>query len=105
MSLRSVIPTRRATADKLMATVAQHSLGLHHGRIRLFPTLRDDVRQAQNDAVVVLRLEGALFVDANLRGGDEIAMAGTRRVQIEEDEPEIESGGRWRRSSHRDRLG
>src|SRR5215475_1529600 len=112
MSLRSVTPTRRATPDKLMLTVAQHTLDLRAARptrlrepAALLSTLRDDVGQAQDDAVVVLRFESALFTDANLRGGNEIAVAGTRRVQIEQDEAEVESGSRCPRSGHRDWLG
>src|SRR4051812_32588035 len=73
--------------------------------VGLFATLRDHVRQVHDDAVVVLRLEGTVFVDANLRGGHEIAATRSRSVHVEQDEAEIESGGGRRSSSKRDRLG
>src|SRR3954469_7755886 len=73
--------------------------------VGLFATLRDHVRQVHDDAVVVLRLEGTVFVDANLRGGHEITAARSRSVHVEQDEAEIESGGGGRCSSKRDRLG
>src|SRR3954469_17262120 len=74
-------------------------------RVGLFATLRDHVRQVHDDAVVVLRLEGTVFVDANLRGGHEITATRSRSVHVEQDEAEIESGGGRRCSSKRDRLG
>src|SRR4051812_45495806 len=61
--------------------------------VGLLATLRDHVRQVHDDAVVVLRLEGTVFVDANLRGGHEITATRSRSVDVEQDEAEIESGG------------
>src|SRR5262245_39876240 len=75
------------------------------GVFRLLRALRDDVRQAYDDPVVILRPERAIVVDVNLRGGDEMALTLTRRIQIEQNEAEIESGGRWRSSVYGDWLG
>src|SRR5262249_38993747 len=53
----------------------------------------------------VFGLERAIVGNANLRRRDEIAPARTGRVEIEQDEAEGESGGRWRRSGYRQRRG